>query len=311
MRGEELLKRCALVVLNYRTPQLTVTTVRHLLDFNSGLQIIVVDNCSNDDSAVVFQRELGLEQDVHLVFNEDNRGYAHGNNVGIDVAKTLGMNFVGVMNPDVIIDLEDIAKMLDVLAKHEKIALVTGETYYNEEYWLPNPCSWRLPTIRQLLRFCTLPGYIFNKCSRFMGKWYDAQNYYPPSYYQDKTFAYVEVVQGCFFLGRLSTLLAIGKLDEETFLYYEENILGAKIAARGMYNAVVVGCYVHHNHQEKDKSLQNQASKLFDMSCLHKSRRHYIEKYLFSSPLVKKVLLVVLNVDFEIRKLGVKVLYKQ
>ncbi len=311
MRDGELLKRCALVVLNYKTPQMTVAAVRHLLDSHTGLQLIVVDNCSGDDSAAIFQRELAEEKDVHLVFNEDNRGYAHGNNVGIDAAKALGVDFVGVMNPDVIIDANDVAKMLRVLADHEDIGLITGETYYSGVYHVPNPCAWHLPTLRQLVRFCTLPGYVLNKICRALGKWYDAQNYYPPSHYEGKPFAYVEVVQGCFFLARLSTLLSIGKLDEETFLYYEENILGAKLAARGMRSAVMVGCYVHHNHQEKERGLQKQASKLFDMGCMHHSRRCYIEKYLPCHPLVKRLLLAALEVDFEIRKLGVRVLYRR
>lgn len=308
---DEILRRCAVVVLNYKSPQMTLTAVRHLLDFYTGLQIIVVDNCSGDDSAVVFQKELGQEKNVHLVFNGDNRGYAHGNNVGIDAAKELGMDFVGIMNPDVIIDAQDIEKMLHVLEEHEEIGCITGETYYKGVYRVPNSCAWHLPTIGQLVRFCTLPGYVFNKLCRMVGKWYDSQNGYSPSYYEGKPFAYVEVVQGCCFFSRLSTLLSVGKLDEATFLYYEENILGAKLAARGMRSAVMVGCYVWHNHQEKEKSLQRQGAKIFDMTCLHNSRRHYIENYLSCRPWVKKLLLKALDVDLEIRKLGVRVLIRK
>ncbi len=311
MRGDEILKRCALVVLNYKSPQLTLTAVKHLLDFHRGLQIVVVDNCSGDGSVTIFQKELGQEKDVHLVFNEDNRGYAHGNNVGIDAAKALGMEFVGVMNPDVIVDVGDIEKMLRALEEHEDIGCITGETYYNGVYRVPNHCAWHLPTIGQLVRFCTLPGYIFNKLCRMAGKWYDSQNGYGSGYFKGKTIARVEVVQGCFFLSRLSTLLSVGKLDEATFLYYEENILGAKFAARGMQSAVMVGCYVHHNHQEKEKSLQRQASKIFDMTCLHESRRHYIKKYLVCRPWVKAALLRALDVDLEIRKFGVRVLIRK
>ncbi len=312
MRGGALLGRTAMVILNYKSPRLTVSAAKHLLDFGTGLHVIIVDNCSGDDSRAVFESAFAGEPLVHLVYNEDNRGYAHGNNVGIDYAEQLGdIDFVGIMNPDVVVDVDVIARLVEALDTHEDIGLITAETYYNGIYRVPNHCAWHLPTIGQLVRFCTLPGYIFNKLCRMVGKWYDSQNGYGSGYFKGKTIARVEVVQGCFFLSRLSTILSVGKLDEATFLYYEENILGAKFAARGMQSAVMVGCYVHHNHQEKEKSLQRQASKIFDMTCLHESRRHYIKNYLVCRPWVKAVLLRALDVDLEIRKLGVRVLIRK
>ncbi len=270
MSDREILKRTAMVILNYRSPDLTISAARHLLDFGTGLRIVLVDNCSGDGSKERFEKEFFGNASVHLVCNEDNRGYAHGNNVGIEYAQSLGdIDFVGIMNPDVVADADVIARLADTLEKQEEIGLITAETYYNGVYR------------------------------------------YAPSYYEGKSIAPVEVVQGCFFLARLSTLCEIGKMDEATFLYYEEDILGAKLKARGLQGAVLVGNYIRHNHHEKDKSLQRRASKIFDMTCLHRSRRHYIQKYLSCHAMVKSLLLLFLDIDFEIRKLGVRVLIKK
>ena len=43
---------------------------------------------------------------------------------------------------------------------------------------------------------------------------------------------------------------------------------------------------------------------------MHQSRRHYIRAYLPCPAAVKALLLAVLDVDFEIRKLGVRVLIR-
>lgn len=312
MSGREILKRTAMVILNYQSPDLTISAARHLLGFGTGLRIILVDNCSGDGSKERFEKEFSGNALVHLVCNEDNRGYAHGNNVGIEYAQSLGdIDFVGIMNPDVVADADVIARLADTLEKQEEIGLITAETYYNGVYRVPNDCAWHLPTSGQLLRFCTLPGYVMNRLCKWVGKKYNDQNGYAPSYYEGKTIAPVEVVQGCFFLGQLSTLCEIGKLDEATFLYYEENILGAKLKACGLQGAVLVGNYIRHNHHEKDKSLQRRASKIFDMTCLHRSRRYYIQKYLSCHAMVKSLLLLFLDIDFEIRKLGVRVILKR
>lgn len=312
MRGGELLGRTAMVILNYKSPSLTVSAAKHLLGFGTGIHVIIVDNCSGDDSRAVFTAAFVEEPLVHLVYNEDNRGYAHGNNVGIDYAESLGnIDFVGIMNPDVVVDADVIARLVEALDTHGDIGLITAECCYNGVYRVPNDCAWHHPTLGQLLRFSTLPGYAMNKLCKLLGRKYNDQNGYYPTYYEGKTLAPVDVVQGCFFIARLSTLLAIHKLDEATFLYYEENILAAKISARGMHNAVLVGETMQHNHHEKDKSLQRQGAKIFDMTCLHNSRRHYIENYLSCRPWVKKLLLKALDVDLEIRKLGVRVLIRK
>ena len=312
MSGEELLGRTAIIILNYNSAHLTVSATKHLLSFNAGLHVIIVDNCSSDDSKELFETVFTHEPFVHLVYNKDNCGYAHGNNVGIDYAEKLGfIDFVGIMNPDVVADANVIARLIYALDTHKDIGLITAECCYNGIFNVPNDCAWRLPTLGQILSSTTLLGYVMKSFCKLLGWRYDGRNGYYPSYYEGKKLAEVEVVQGCFFMSRLSTLLIIDKLDESTFLYYEENILGAKVIAHGLHNAVFVGQTIHHNHQEKDKRLQRQANKIFDMTCMHGSRRHFIKKYFCCNAIVKRMILLLLDIDFAVRKLGVRMLIRK
>jgi len=305
------LSNTALIILNYNSADLTIKAINHLQKFESNLTIIVVDNLSKDDSRVKLTAEFADNTFVHLVFNDTNFGYAHGNNVGIDYAIKLDcIDTVGIMNPDVLVNLDTLQSIGQVLGENEDIAFVTVQTYFNGEYFTPNECAWRLPTFFQLLVFSTMFGYA---CRHFLTKFgfkFNFQSHYAPQHYTGKQIAYVDVVQGCFFMGKLKTFLEVRRLDENTFLYYEENILGEKVRRIGKKNVVVVGQCVQHNHQIKDASLIKRSNKIFDMTCLHNSRDYFIREYFDANFVVKLFLRSFLNIDFCLRKLVVSLTFK-
>ncbi len=84
-----------------------------------------------------------------------------------------------------------------------------------------------------------------------------------------------------------------------------------KIVDYGLHNIVLVGQIMQHNHHEKDKSLPNRANKFFDMTCIHQSRQHYIKKYFSCGTITKWLLLLLLDVDFAVRKFDVWVLIRK
>lgn len=301
----------AMIVLNYNSCILTVNAVNHLLSFNSELQVIIVDNSSTDNSKKILTSEYIGISNVHLIFNDNNLGYAHGNNIGIEYARNLeNIKYIGIMNPDVLADISVIEELVKVLNIHNDIGLITTAVYYNGKYFIPNQCAWRIPQIIDMLTLGTFIGYIsVHFLSRF-GYKSNTQGYYFPEYYSNKKLVFVDVVQGCFFMGKLDTFLVIDKLDEHTFLYYEENILAAKIRKLGKNNAVLTKHYIQHNHHEKDKSLQKRDSKIFDMTCMHNSRDYFIREYTDYNQFFKFLLRRFLNMDFYIRKMVVKILYK-
>ena len=305
------LSNVALIILNYNSAELTIKATKHLLRLETLLNIIVVDNYSTDDSRQKLSEEFSSTEFVHLVFNDTNFGYPHGNNVGITYAERMGyIDTVAIMNPDVIVDLDTFKSLTDALNKNEDIAFITCQTYLNGAYLTPNECAWRLPSFLQLLIFCTTFGYVCRHFLTKLGLEFNFQSYYDARYYDGKQIAYVDVVQGCFFVGRLKTFLEVGKLDESTFLYYEENILGEKVRRLGKKNAVLINHFIQHNHQVKDASLIKRNNKIFDMTCLHNSRDYFIREYFDTNFVVKLLLRILLNIDFYLRKLVVSLTFK-
>ena len=84
------------VVLNWRRPDDTIACVRSVQDTAPGVEIIVVDNASRNGSIERLRSEL---DGVTLIENEENLGYAGGNNVGVRAAPDA--DAVLILNNDV------------------------------------------------------------------------------------------------------------------------------------------------------------------------------------------------------------------
>ncbi len=309
--NKTLLQQTAIIIVNYNTPLLTTEAVKSLIQQENEITIIVVDNCSSDNSKELLSNEFSNISSVHLIFAEKNYGFAIGNNIGIDYAKKLGtINFIGIMNPDIKVSAATISALTTVLAAHSEIGLITAKTYFNGTAANPNVCAWRTPNLSNLLFACTIPAFVWSRLLRKFNKVYDGRTHYSDEYYSGKKIAYVDVVQGCFFMCTLETMDKIDNFDEGTFLYNEEDILACRIKIINKTNAVLTNEYIYHNHQIKDKSLMNAENKIFAITCTHNSRQYFINKYCNYSNFVKKLLFAFFDIDCKIRIKAVKLLYK-
>jgi GT2 family glycosyltransferase len=99
------LPKLAVVVLNYNNYKDTILCVDSLLEQTyDNFDIIVVENGSPNDSYAVLKKKYNQNKNIILLKNENNLGFAKGNNIGINYAvKILKLNFVFVLNSDTIV----------------------------------------------------------------------------------------------------------------------------------------------------------------------------------------------------------------
>lgn len=107
------------VLLQYNQVEATEECVRALrkLDFQGRKRhIIIVDNKSNDDVINQTKKLFSADEDITLLFNEVNYGFAKGNNRGYAFAKKeLNPEFIIILNNDVIIsDDKFIATLIEL-----------------------------------------------------------------------------------------------------------------------------------------------------------------------------------------------------
>ena len=214
------------VVLNYNDADETIRFCNYFSEYECVEQILIVDNCSTDNS---IEKLKTIENEkIQLLCSDKNRGYSAGNNIGLRyILENYETGNIIISNPDIFIEEKDLITILNVL-DDSTVGMATGLIHTNGK--VVSNYAWRLPTAGELLAhnyFC-LHKLLKNSKHDF--------------YYNENLFIeeYIDCncVPGCFFCLRVDVVKKIGLLDERTFLFGEENILGWRIHNSG-YRAVV------------------------------------------------------------------------
>jgi N-acetylglucosaminyl-diphospho-decaprenol L-rhamnosyltransferase len=255
-----------LIVLNYNDSDTTINFLNETIKIPSVDQIIVVDNHSTDNSVNRIKVSLGPR--TQLIVTEKNGGYAYGNNYGCRYAiKKYKPDFLFVANPDIALRDECIKSVLDVYKEKTDAAVVSCLMENTSSINIRT--AWRLPKYTDCLFECLigLDRFIKNPIEY-------ARDYLTKS---DKTVS-VGVVAGSFFCIKTSVYEKIDGFDNDTFLYYEENILGRKLQKIGLKNYITCKeSYIHQHSVSIDKNIKSIRMKL---KIQEKSREVYCKKYL-------------------------------
>lgn len=116
-----MLPYVSVIIVNYNSGHYAlecITTLTKQLDVS--LEIIVVDNASQDSSVELLKNQL--PRDVVFIQNDENLGFGCANNLA--VRKACG-DFILLLNPDTQInDMHAIRKLVDRLDKHVNLGLL-------------------------------------------------------------------------------------------------------------------------------------------------------------------------------------------
>jgi hypothetical protein len=213
-----------IVILNYRTPKLTIDCLESLRDKQSevpgGFHAVVVENGSGDDSA---QRigdaiaEQGWGSWATLMALPDNRGFAGGNNAALDLLNSQykDVPYVLLLNSDTVVHAGALKYCHELMEKEPRIGVMSclllnaDGSLQNVTRDFPTPlkqsiCSFGLPW--------TWP-------KRF--KWADI--YDVPDELL-KTKRDVDWLGGAFMFIRATALKQIGGGLDHSFFFYGEDI---------------------------------------------------------------------------------------
>ena len=169
-------------------------------------EVIVVDNASGDGSAEMAKREFS---EAILLQNDENKGFAAANNIGMAVAKG---RYILLLNSDTIVSDNAIEQVVSFADSHLESAVV-GCRVLNPDGTLQQTC-FMFPSLLNMLLSSTYLYKLFPK-SKFFGReqmtWWDRNDVRE-----------VDVVTGCFMLVRREAINQAGLMDERFFMYGEE-----------------------------------------------------------------------------------------
>lgn len=121
----------AIVVLNWNNYEDTEACLKSLqknTEYNK-YKIYVVDNGSNDGSGYKIATNFSA---CEVIFNETNRGFAGGMNVGIKRAKEAGADYILVLNNDITVEPGFLRPLVMTAEEYEKVGIVSGVIRFEE-----------------------------------------------------------------------------------------------------------------------------------------------------------------------------------
>ncbi len=192
------------ILVNFNQSKLTIDCIESIRSSSVKIEkIIVVDNASNDNS----MERLRKIPDIELLESTENLGFSAGNNIGIKYALSHNATHIMLLNNDTVIH----GDMIKILLEHSDCrTVVVPKIYY---YPVNSNKIWCAGG--ELRKFLT-----------------DSRQY---GLDQEDTGQYdtekkVSFCNGCCFMMKAEIVKKVGLLDENYFMYCEDNDYSIRLA---------------------------------------------------------------------------------
>lgn len=254
-----------IVILNYINWDATgkcIESIYSTMD-KYDYHIYVIDNGSPNPAP---NEIAALLKDDKIIFieNKENKGYSAGNNIAIKKALDDGNEVILIANSDIIFLKNSIISMYTYLQANPKVGIV-GPKLFKIDGSINNPGMYIRTGIKEMYLVNTGISHILK---------HQRDKYFCKDMDLSKPFQ-VHAVSGCCFMISRECALDITPLDENTFLYQEELIIGIQMEQRGYITMYYPQSSVIHACGESTKSV-----RAFSFICYVESEIYYCKKYL-------------------------------
>ena len=212
--------RVGIIVLNWNNTHDTLECLASVVASDyPDINPIVVDNGSDDFPEVLIRQRFPAVQIARQRFN---RGYAGGNNVGIELALRADAEFVMLLNNDAVLAPDAVGRLIDAATRHVNAGFLTPRIIVHgtdSVYWDGGIVDWSTGDVEHgSARLHSVEPRILESA------WSN----------------------GCAPLVRAKTIADIGLMDESLFLYYEDVDWSARASRSGWKHLVVLDAVCWH-----------------------------------------------------------------
>jgi GT2 family glycosyltransferase len=198
----------SIVIVSYNTKELLKNCIKSIYETvkNPSYEIIIVDNASSDGSPELVEREFN---DIVLIKNKENLGFAKANNQAIELAKG---KYLLLLNSDAILREGTVETLLDFIERHPDAAAV-GPKVLGIEESLQNK-GFLFPSV--MFSLLVLSGI-----NKFLDEKMKCR-IFPKYYWNENDVREVDYLEGSCLLVKREGIDMVGLLPEVYFMYFEE-----------------------------------------------------------------------------------------
>lgn len=210
-----------IIVLNWNSSEDTTRCIRSLeaLDY-SNFRIVIVDNASQDGSESILR---GRFPQYPFIQTGKNLGYGGGNNYGIRHALKEGADYVWIVNPDIVVEIDSLKEMVKAMENDSLIGIAGPEVIWkfrNIDSWMEGLSSSLQSALKKRL-----------------------EEHRTPTLQEVKE---TKIVIGCSMLVRSQVFFDVGLIRDDFFMYHEE--IEFNLRAKNYGWKMVICCHVRNLH---------------------------------------------------------------
>ena len=230
---------------------------------NVSTEVIIVDNCSVDDSLEMLVKKY---PEFRVIANKDNVGFSKANNQAIHASTG---EYVLLLNPDTVVAEDTFEKVVQFMDDHHDagglgVRMIDGKGGFLPESkrGLPSP----------MVAFYKIFGLssLFPKSKRF--------SQYHLGHLSQHENHEIDVLSGAFMLMRRKALDEVGLLDEDFFMYGEDIDLSYRITLGGYKNYYFSDTNIIHYKGESTKKSSVNYVFVFYNAMIIFAKKHFSGK---------------------------------
>ena len=247
----------SIIIVNWNTKGLLKDCLDSVRDYTDRIryEIIVVDNASSDGSIEMLKSDYPM---VQLIINGTNEGFSKANNKGIRKAKG---EFILLLNSDTFIKENVFFSLIEHMRKMPEVG-ICSPAILNMSGEVQTMRTWDITPFQSFRRIINC-----YKITQDGGSWYN----------REKNVIDADIVAGVCFIVRRKVFKEVGLLDENYFMYNEEDDFCRRTRGKGWKIAYIIslGIYHHRGGSYSDKSVGLMMRKKAYESDLYFFRKHY------------------------------------
>ncbi|HGS1010358.1 TPA: glycosyltransferase family 2 protein [Streptococcus pneumoniae] len=252
------------VILHYRTSNDTIECIKSIQKLEGDYKIVIVDNASQNGSIERVEALFANNDEIVIIKNTKNLGFAAGNNIGYAYARTqIKADMIAVLNNDIVIKQKDFINRIFELYRNSQFHIAGPDIVSLVDGHHQSPVVEKINSISKankelfkyrILRIINKIG-LYELMTRQPKKELNRISVADPMRYQENV-----ILHGSFVI--FSPLYVSEEecaFRSDTFMYMEEPILYEYCMLKNYKTVFDPSIVIYHKEDSSTNSLYNAA----------------------------------------------------